>query len=1279
MFRLLRCYVIPSHNLSVTTVQRNLQQNNHICSFCNFHHLKSITYFRNGSLHRRMASTNTATADKATPKNIKHKEKKYAELLEVSGRKTKNTKATVQKLNAVSVSKLANEPEISLDQIHEIDGSNTLPGDETWEAECEQDIALIESEDLVPQRNLESEDIEEDPMAYGALDQTTLIKNTLVYSNLKDYSEDVADESTFDSEIINETIPKKKKSKVTRSDIFANKGVKAVHVKSKELTERARRVSFVRNLEAYLNVSVNSGMSSEASRSLLWYRKRGMSHKTIYDAINIRHYNIILRAFASVGNLEMLKAFVSIITQDSLTPNIGTYVTIFECVGRITEHQSDKGYLKSVVSDMMAKQISFNDLLNQSDFVKDQREMVLRGIRLLNPNFEPIYTPPNTNYENHLLDEVSKVDSQGKSPAEGLFSASELCERAKRQIELESLDNITVKSIAINGEPSPTVLAYRKKLVEYEEMWRRAAVEAFRRDVHVLKSKFIMGGSLQRTINIYPYLKVLDEHHYVDIILNEIKRLGTGSEMYSPPLNVLARGAGRRVFQKYMIELHSRHGRSEKAFQIYVKYCDRYLNGYNGMNARSIWQNIIHEEKRHGPTPNIVIPEWPANVYGIIGRFMYDIILKDIRIDINCMDTESKSEKYLPGFYSVFRNNRLLVTQEVKPHPVLSQIYKEAHLDTIQFRTPHVPTLIPPVPWHNVNFGGYLVACEKIMRLRDNSLQQWRRLRSTPQNQMYPVLDSLNQLSSIPWRINKLILDIAVKLFQDGGSKKLDIPEHDAAFPPATPTVTPKKYASKEERMHAAKTRIKEKRTRLEVYSLWCDTLYKLSLANHFRDEVFWLPHNLDFRGRVYPIPPHLHHLGSDLARSLMVFALGKPLGPDGLDWLKIHVINITGLKKRESNDKRLEHANEILPKILDSAENPFTGEKWWQKSENPWQTLAACFEIANALKSPNPSEYVSHFAVHQDGSCNGLQHYAALARDEQGAETVNLIPGREPQDVYSSVVALVEKERQADAEKGQKVAQLLDGLVGRKVIKQTVMTTVYGVTRFGARLQIARQLKDIEFSEEYLWRASNYLVSKTFNSLREMFTGTKLIQDWLTECARYIAHDCTKNVEWVTPLGLPIVQPYSRPSPVVVGQTLNAVALMDMYNQPNVMKQKNAFPPNFIHSLDSSHMMLTSLYCEHAGITFVSVHDCYWTHASTIHVMNKICREQFVALHSEPILDNLSTFLVKKFGKRESELFDVEIETKPGRVNNHNILKQVPTTGTFDVKKVLDSEYFFS
>ena len=64
------------------------------------------------------------------------------------------------------------------------------------------------------------------------------------------------------------------------------------------------------------------------------------------------------------------------------------------------------------------------------------------------------------------------------------------------------------------------------------------------------------------------------------------------------------------------------------------------------------------------------------------------------------------------------------------------------------------------------------------------------------------------------------------------------------------------------------------------------------------------------------------------------------------------------------------------------------------------------------------------------------------------------------------------------------------------QVIKQTVMTTVYGVTRYGAKAQILRQLKDIpEFPQAHVWNASIYLTEKTFQCLNEMFSATKDIQ----------------------------------------------------------------------------------------------------------------------------------------------------------------------------------------
>lgn len=101
---------------------------------------------------------------------------------------------------------------------------------------------------------------------------------------------------------------------------------------------------------------------------------------------------------------------------------------------------------------------------------------------------------------------------------------------------------------------------------------------------------------------------------------------------------------------------------------------------------------------------------------------------------------------------------------------------------------------------------------------------------------------------------------------------------------------------------------------------------------------------------------------------------------------------------------------------------------------------------------------------MHQDGSCNGLQHYAALARDRGGGQAVNLLPGAQPADVYSAVTRIVDQTVRRDAREGQRSEALKllarnGGAVDRKLVKQTVMTTVYGVTFVGARDQIAARL----------------------------------------------------------------------------------------------------------------------------------------------------------------------------------------------------------------------------
>lgn len=67
----------------------------------------------------------------------------------------------------------------------------------------------------------------------------------------------------------------------------------------------------------------------------------------------------------------------------------------------------------------------------------------------------------------------------------------------------------------------------------------------------------------------------------------------------------------------------------------------------------------------------------------------------------------------------------------------------------------------------------------------------------------------------------------------------------------------------------------------------------QMSIAEEFRDDVFYFPYNMDFRGRTYPVPPNLNILGSDFCRGVLMFDEAKPLGERGMYWLKVRVHNI--------------------------------------------------------------------------------------------------------------------------------------------------------------------------------------------------------------------------------------------------------------------------------------------------------------------------------------------------------------------------------------------------
>ncbi|RKO83505.1 hypothetical protein BDK51DRAFT_52017, partial [Blyttiomyces helicus] len=287
--------------------------------------------------------------------------------------------------------------------------------------------------------------------------------------------------------------------------------------------------------------------------------------------------------------------------------------------------------------------------------------------------------------------------------------------------------------------------------------------------------------------------------------------------------------------------------------------------------------------------------------------------------------------------------------------------------------------------------------------------------------------------------------------------------------------------------------------------------------ALQYAGRPIYFPHNLDFRGRAYPIPIHLNHIGNDLCRGLLMFNEKKTLGESGLRWLKIHAANLAGQDKIPLKDREA-YTVKNMEEVFDSADYPLTGRRWWLKSDDPWQLLATCKELTAAMRTPKPTEFKSCLPVHQDGTCNGLQHYAALGGDPLGAQQVNLVKSADgkPADVYSAiaakVIALIEED--IAAEKPEALA--MKGRVNRKTVKQTVMTNTYGVTFIGARAQVRNRLNEANADSAKLGLApltkaeiascSMYITTCIFKSMGQMFDGARQIQTWLMATAALIA-----------------------------------------------------------------------------------------------------------------------------------------------------------------------------
>jgi DNA-directed RNA polymerase len=251
-------------------------------------------------------------------------------------------------------------------------------------------------------------------------------------------------------------------------------------------------------------------------------------------------------------------------------------------------------------------------------------------------------------------------------------------------------------------------------------------------------------------------------------------------------------------------------------------------------------------------------------------------------------------------------------------------------------------------------------------------------------------------------------------------------------------------------------------------------------------------------------------------------------------------------------------------------------------------------------------------------------------------------------------------------------------------------MTNVYGVTFVGAKAQVRKQLLAAQTNlpntnEMNAGHLSSYIATKIFTALSSMFRGAHDIQYWLGECASRISTCLTpeqllrleaewprltsntkdfksdrgytpvtvdelvqfkSSVIWTNPLHMPVVQPYRNSKPKTVNTYLQRLSLSEPHRSDPVSKRKQlqGFPPNFIHSLDATHMLLSALRCDELGLSFAAVHDSFWTHAKDIGTMNGVLRDTFIRIHSEDVIGRLAA----EFSARYKDgIYLAKIKTK--------------------------------
>lgn len=602
----------------------------------------------------------------------------------------------------------------------------------------------------------------------------------------------------------------------------------------------------------------------------------------------------------------------------------------------------------------------------------------------------------------------------------------------------------------------------------------------------------------------------------------------------------------------------------------------------------------------------------------------------------------------------------------------------------------HIPTIIPPKPWESVASGAYYGALAKyaeFMRIKPvilSTTTAGEYLRQLDEEaHLEPIYHAINKIQNTAYTINKDLLHVVGQLIALGGERGgLERLEPLEEIPELVGDFTEAELKAHKKAMHARyKKEIARRSKALRVYKTY-------NIAKEFSVyERIYFPCNTDFRGRIYPLS-YLCHQGDDLMKSLLHYADPVPAqAEDDIAYLEVVGANLYGNDKISLADRRKwiqSQASHIVASAQDPLNNTF-----WEQADEPLQFLAFCIEYARALEYVASLGtfigFVCRIPIAFDGTCSGTQHYTAMLRDRIGGSAVNLIDHDKPADIYQEVANRVISIAKIDAMSGSEDQVKVDEDTGhevyypgtkslattwlaygitRKVCKRSVMTLAYGSEQYGFADHIEADItKEAKEFEGFQKKAARYMAKLIWNSLQDTAISAISGMDYLKKLAGELAK-AGKPVTWITPIGLPIQQQYLITHDIAFKTKLGPRIRLPIYyyevapgEEISRHKQVQGIAPNFIHSLDSTHLMMTVNGSNLKNYT--TIHDSFGTSLGEARDLCKAIREQFYKLYNEhDPLEEFRTHVEEVLG------YPIDIER--------------PEKGDLDIKEVLTSTYIF-